>query len=417
MALFCLGINHKTAPVAIRERMSFTPEQLAPALTTLTSLAGIEEAALLSTCNRTEIYCNLVPSSHQTVADWLAQERAAEDPGVRERFYSYRDAAAIRHLLRVASGLDSMVLGEPQILGQIKQAYRLACAAGAVGPGLHRVFQRTFSAAKQIRTDTRIGESPVSVAFAAATLARRIFASFDTLTALLVGAGETIELAARYLYGHGMGRMIIANRTAARARVLAQPYKAFAIGLDEIDAHLFEADVVISATASPNALLKRPAVEAALSHRKHRPVLMVDIAVPRDIDANVADLEDVYLYTIDDLRQVIEEGMRSRRAAAHQAEEIIKAQVMHLTEALSALDAVPTIRELRQTAERTRQTTLHRAERMLAAGRPPEEALAYLANTLTNRLLHAPTAHLRQASQEGRAELIIAARNLYGIEE
>jgi glutamyl-tRNA reductase len=417
MALFCLGINHNTAPVAIRERMSFIPEQIAPALTTLTSLAGIEEAALLSTCNRTEIYCNLVLSSHQMVTDWLAHERAAEDPGVRERFYSYQDAAAIRHLLRVASGLDSMVLGEPQILGQLKQAYRLACAAGTVGPALHRVFQRAFSAAKQIRTDTRIGESPVSVAFAAATLARRVFTSFDTLTTLLVGAGETIELAARYLYGHGMGRMIIANRTAARARVLAQPFKAFAIGLDEIDAHLFEADIVISATTSPDSLLKRRAVEAALSHRKHRPVLMVDIAVPRDIESNVGDLEDVYLYTIDDLRQVIEDGMRSRRAAAHQAEEIIKAQVMHLTEALSAVDAVPTIRELRQTAERTRQNTLHRAERMLAAGRPPEEALAYLANTLTNRLLHAPTAHLRQASQEGRAELIKAARNLYGIED
>ncbi len=415
MSLFTLGISHATAPVAIRERLSFAAEQIPEALRALTGLEGVQEAVILSTCNRTEIYAHLANGSEAQLADWLTRLRSADDPDVRARFYSHAGEAAARHLFRVACGLDSMILGEPQILGQIKDAYSQAQHHGAAGNHLHRLFQYAFAVAKQVRTDTHIGEHPVSVAYATVHLARQIFSDFSKLTALLIGAGETIELVAQHLREQGTRRMIIANRTLSRGHQLAEQFGGYAIGLHEIPMHLGEADIVIASTGSPEPLLTYATVSEILGARKHRPVLMMDIAVPRDIDPQVMELSDVYLFTIDDLRNVVENNQNSRRTAAHQAELLIDAQVAKFMEQLRGLDAVPTIRAVRDHAATLRDQTLEQAQQLLIGGAPPEEALKFLAETLTNRLLHAPTAYLRQAAHEGRDHIIRQAHELFGL--
>ncbi|MBW3567935.1 MAG: glutamyl-tRNA reductase [Proteobacteria bacterium] len=417
MPFFSLGINHQTAPVEIREKLAFNREQLPAALKDIASLPDVQEVIMLSTCNRTEIYCVLDSATPAPVLDRVATMRAGDDPGVRERFYAHEERDVVRHLLRVASGLDSLVLGEPQILGQLKQAYDDACAANTVGPVLHRLFQFAFQVAKQVRTDTAIGANAVSVAYAAVSLARQIFGDLSSHTALLIGAGETIELAAGYLEDRGLGRMIVANRTLARAQELATKHRGYAIGLEDLPDHFGEADIVISSTASPDVVLKRTTVEKALRARKHKPVFMVDIAVPRDIEASVADLDDVYLYTVDDLQNVIEENRATRAQAAQDAEEIVAARAQVFVEQLQALDAVPLIQDLRRQGEHERDRAMEQARRMLAAGRSAEDVANWLANTLTNRLLHAPTSGLRQAALDGKPELIHAARELFGLEE
>ena len=417
MPIFALGISHHTAPVAIRERLSFTLEQTPASLRALMALPGVSEAVILSTCNRTEIYADLKDGSGEVVADWLAQERSPGDPEVRSRFYSHSGDAAVRHLLRVACGLDSQIIGEPQILGQIKDAYELARPPGAAGQRLHRLFQFTFAVAKQVRTDTHIGENPVSVAYAAVRLARQIFADFSRLTVLLVGAGDTIELAARHLHEQGTRRMVIANRTVSRARELAEQFQAYAIGLDELPAHLNEADIVIASTGSPDPVLTHAHVEAALTGRKRRPLLIVDIAVPRDVDPKVAEIEDVYLFSIDDLHKVVEENLRSRRVAAQEAETLIDAHVVHFNEQQRGLEAVPAIRAVRDHAAEVRERTLEQARQRLAHGESPEQVLRFLAETLTNRLMHAPTAYLRQAAHEGREHIVKELQALFGLDK
>ena len=417
MPLFTLGISHATAPVHIRERLSFTPEQAAVGLRALTALPGVAEAAILSTCNRTEIYADLSDGDGATLMEWLAQVRSADDPELRARFYSHDGDAAARHLFRVACGLDSQILGEPQILGQIKDAYELAQAEGAAGNRLHGLFQFAFAVAKQVRTDTHIGDNPVSVAYAAVRLTRQVFANFTNLTVLLIGAGETIELAARHLQEQGTRRMVIANRTVSRARELAEHFNAYAIGLNEIQAHLGEADIVIASTGSPDPILTRADVQAAFRGRKHRPLLMVDIAVPRDIDPAVAGMDDVYLFTIDDLHKVVEDNLRSRRAAAGEAETIIEAQVVRFGERQRGLEAVPAIRAVREHAADLRDHTLEQARQRLQHGETPEQALKFLADTLTNRLMHAPTSYLRQLANEGREGLVREIHALFGLDQ
>ncbi|MDX1454415.1 MAG: glutamyl-tRNA reductase [Gammaproteobacteria bacterium] len=417
MPFYTLGINHQTAPVEIREKMAFSAEQLDAALGQLQALPEVSEAVILSTCNRTEIYCNLDAATPDALLDWLASERAPDDPEVRERFYAHEQQDMVQHLLRVACGLDSMVLGEPQILGQLKSAYEQARARGAVGPVLHRLFQYSFSVAKQVRTDTAIGANPVSVAYAAVNLARQIFGKLEKQTALLIGAGETIELAATYLHDKGLGRMIVANRSQERAHDLASRFSGYAIGLDEIPAHLGEADIVISSTAAPNVILERPTVEAAFGKRRSKPVFMVDIAVPRDIDPAVAEMNDVFLYTVDDLHGVIDENRSQREKAAADAEEIITARAALFIDQLRTLDAVPLIQGLREHGEIEQRRALEKAERMLAAGKPTEEVMQWLASTLTKRLLHAPTASLREAAADSRNDIIRAAAELFQLDD
>lgn len=417
MPFFSLGINHDTAPVEIREKLAFNREQLPAALKELAELPDVQEAVLLSTCNRTEIYCALDSATPKGVLDWLAGERAADDPSVRERFYAHEDNNVVQHLLRVACGLDSLVLGEPQILGQLKQAYDDARRAGSVGPVMHRLFQYAFQVAKQVRTETAIGANAVSVAYAAVSLARQIFGDLSTHTALLVGAGETIELAAGYLHDRKLGRMIVANRTVSRAQELATKHRGYAISLDELPDHFGEADIVISSTASPDVVITRRLVENALHGRRHKPVFMVDIAVPRDIEPSVSGLSDVYLYTVDDLQHVIEENRAGREQAARDAEEIVSARAQMFMEQLHTLDAVPLIQGLRRRGEQERNHALEQAQRMLASGRPAEEVTNWLANTLTNRLLHTPTQALRQAAADARPELVALLRELYGLDD
>ena len=306
MAFLALGINHKTASVAVRERVAFTPEKLVEALRELCRLTPSREAAILSTCNRSELYLEQDALAVDEVLAWLADFHPLNVAELRDCAYVHADEAAVRHMMRVACGLDSLVLGEPQILGQMKSAYAVAREAGTVGPLLGRLFQATFSTAKTVRTDTAIGENPVSVAFAAVSLAKQIFADLHRSQALLIGAGETITLVARHLYEQGVKRIVVANRTLERASQLAEQFGAHAVLLSEIPNELVNSDIVISSTASQLPILGKGAVERALKQRRYKPIFMVDIAVPRDIEPEVGNLDDVYLYTVDDLHEVID---------------------------------------------------------------------------------------------------------------
>jgi glutamyl-tRNA reductase len=413
MYLTVLGINHRTAPVEVRGQVAFPPDQIARALAELIALDGMREAAILSTCNRTEVYCTLDDASPEVIANWLARFHQLDQDSLQPHLYSYQEAEAVRHILRVAAGLDSMILGEPQILGQMKDAYQQSLQANSIDTLVNRLFQHTFSVAKQVRTDTAIGASPVSVAFAAVSLARQIFGKLENQTALLVGAGETIELTARHLHEQGIGKIIIANRTVTRAHELASQFNGYGIGLDEITAHLEEADIVISSTGSTEPLITRDQVRAALKKRKHRPVFMVDIAVPQDIAADVAELDDIYLYTVDDLKQVIEENLRSREEAALQAEEIIDSQVERFMAWVHSLDAVPTVRAYREYAESLGDAEIEKAGRQLENGTPPQEVIKTLTRNLVKKLSHNPSVNLRNAAADGKAGLLEAVRILF----
>lgn len=413
MPIFALGLNHTTAPVHIRERVTFGPDIVVAALRNLRDQAGVRECVILSTCNRTEIYCNADSESGERLREWIGGFHGLQLSDISPYLYQHADRDAITHLFSVACGLDSLVLGEPQILGQVKAAYQIATDAGHTGKILGRLFQHAFGTAKQVRTDTAIGDSPVSVAFAAVSLARQIFSDLADQTALLIGAGETVELAARHLSQHGIGKIIVANRTVSRARELAQQFGGYAVSLTEIPGHLAEADIVIASTASPLPVLGKGTVESALKRRRYRPIFMVDIAVPRDIEPEVADLRDVYLYTVDDLDEVIQENLKSRQEAAEQAREIIEFQTTEFDAWLGSLDAVDLIHEYRSRAENARDEVLEKALRMLNSGKAPEAALNFLANTLTNRLLHTPSCQLRAAGRDGRPELLEAANTLF----
>ncbi|MCG8429226.1 MAG: glutamyl-tRNA reductase [Chromatiales bacterium] len=417
MSLVTVGLNHKTAPVDIRERITFGPDIIVGALRSLSEQPGVDEAVILSTCNRTEIYCALNEENDDSLGRWLGEFHGIELETISPYLYQHRDQASIQHLLQVSCGLDSLVLGEPQILGQVKSAFNTASDANSSGKLLGRLFQHTFSVAKQVRTDTAIGHSPVSVAFAAVSLARQIFSELSDQTALLIGAGETIELAARHLHQHGIGNIIVANRTLERAHNLANQFDGYAIGLTEIPVHLAEADIVISSTASPLPVLGKGTVESALKKRKHQPMFMVDIAVPRDIEAEVGDLNDIYLYTVDDLQEVIDENLRSRQEAAEQANEIIEFHTQEFMGWLRSLDAVGLIQGYRRKAEKMRDDVLQKALKQLEKGKSPEEAMQFLANTLTNKLLHAPSAQIRQAGHNGEEHLLQAANALFQIQD
>ncbi len=413
MPLVVVGINHRTAPLEVREKVVFDPAQLPDALRALAS-GGARENVIVSTCNRTELYC--VVDTAGELGAWLERYHGV-GRSLAGSLYEHRDADAVAHAFAVASGLDSMVLGEAQILGQLKDAYRAAQQTGTSGPLLNRLFQASFSVAKRVRTETRIGANAVSVAYAAVSLARQIFAGFSQHTALLVGAGETVALAARHLHSQGLKRMIIANRSLDRAQSLAAEFNASAIGLDALPNHLAEADIVFSSTASPEPVITVADVDAALIARRHRPMFMVDIAVPRDIEAGVADFEDVYLYTIDDLQGVVTENLKAREHGASEARILIDEEVARFMSGLRGQHAVPTIRELRTGAESMRAQTLEQARRLLAAGRPTAEVLEYLADTLTHRLMHSPTHALREAGEAGDEAVVAAARRLFQLDE
>ena len=416
MTLLVIGINHRTAPVEIREKVVFDGDELPEALQELSGVAGVREALIVSTCNRTELYC-FSDGEQEPLVAWLSgwHDLTAHNLDISGSLYRLSGKPAIQHVFSVACGLDSLVLGEPQILGQLKTAYRTAQDQRVTGPYLNRLMQTAFSVAKRVRTQTQIGANAVSVASAAVSLARKIFENFADHTALLVGAGETIALAARHLRAHGLRRMIVANRSLDRAQELAQEFDGFAIGLEALATHLPEADIVISSTASPTPVITYDAVRSALRVRRRRPIFMVDIAVPRDIEAEVAKLEDIYLFTIDDLQNVVNENLESRRDAAKSANQMIATEIEQFEQQLKMLDAVPTIRRLREEADQLRVQTTEQARRMLATGRNPAEVMEFLAMTLTNRLMHSPSQRLREAAERGEPEIIRAAQELFAL--
>ena len=415
MSLLAFGVNHSTAPVELRERVNFGNEIVPEALSQLTGKVGVQEAAILSTCNRTEVYCSLDQHGVMQPIKWFSEFHGLQQDQLSPFLYKHPDANAVKHVLRVASGLDSMILGEPQVLGQLKSAYQIALQAGCIGKYLSRLFQHSFRVAKQIRSSTTIGSHPVSIAFAAVRLAQQIFGNLNNQTALLIGAGDTIELAARHLHENGLKQLIVANRNLERSRHIANEFSAYAITLGDIPHHLAEADIVISATASPLPILGKGAIERAIKLRKHRPIFMVDIAVPRDIEPEAGELEDVYLYSVDDLREVIQENMRNRKQAALQAEEIIDTQVMHFMDWLKSLDAVSTIRALRDQAHTIEQNVLLDAQQKLRAGAEPEKILLEVTRSLTNKLIHSPSAQLRTAGANGRDDLLSAAQEIFNL--
>ncbi|MET1078351.1 MAG: glutamyl-tRNA reductase [Pseudomonas sp.] len=417
MAFLALGINHKTASVDVRERVAFTPEQVVEALQQLCQRTPSREAAILSTCNRSELYIEQDSLTAEAVLTWLADYHRLNLEELRACAYVHQDESAVRHMMRVASGLDSMVLGEPQILGQMKSAYAVAREAGTVGPLLGRLFQATFSTAKLVRTDTAIGENPVSVAFAAVSLAKQIFSDLHRSQALLIGAGETITLVARHLYEQGVKRIVVANRTLERASLLAEQFGAHAVLLSEIPQELVNSDIVISSTASQLPILGKGAVESALKLRKHKPIFMVDIAVPRDIEPEVGELDDVYLYSVDDLHEVIAENLKSRQGAAQAAEELVSVGADDFMLRLRELAAVDVLKAYRQQAERLRDEELVKAQRLLANGGAADEVLALLARGLTNKLLHAPSVQLKKLSADGRIDALAVAQELFALDE
>lgn len=423
MSLINLGLNHKTTPLKLREKLAFTPQNMREALNSLIKVNGVTEAAILSTCNRTELYCALHADNpadintdsidDQPLLDWFSTFHGLATSELQGHLYIHGHKQTIRHAMEVASGLDSMVLGEPQIAGQMKQAYITASHEGTIGQLLGKLFQHSFSVAKQVRTDTAIGSSPVSVAFAAASLARQIFGDLNDSTAMMIGAGETIELAARHLQSQQIKNVIVANRSLERAQKLAHEFDGLAISLQHIGDFLHQADIVIASTASPLPVLGKGTVERALKKRKHAPIFMVDLAVPRDIEPEVTSLDDVYLYSVDDLQEVINENLQNRQQAAEQAHEIIDEKVEHYLDWQRSLVAVDVISELRSTAMDFSDAVLKKSVKQLSAGQKPEDVLTFMAHTLTNKFLHQPCTELRKAGEEERHDLIQAARRLF----
>jgi len=459
MALFLVGINHTTASIDLREKVAFPPEIVGGALRDMFGLAEVNEAVIVSTCNRTELYLDLQPSDEvaergvagsdaaleaidatqqelppqnlsagdesaqaenrqiisfrQLVINWLAAYHKLDIDELDSCSYFYANDDVVRHLMRVSCGLDSMVLGEPQILGQIKSAFAVSKDLDVVSSSLGRAFQDAFSIAKEVRTDTAIGENPVSVAFAAVTLAERIFSRLDSLNVLLVGAGRTVELVAQHLLEKGVQEIAVANRTLDNAIELANRIKGHGVLLSDIPEQLVEADIVVSSTNSQLPLIGKGMVERALKARKHRPMLLVDLAVPRDIEPEVGQIGDAYLYTVDDISEVIEDGQKSREQAAEEASSIIERGIEEYRAHVRSLNAVATLKAFRSKADEIREGEVERALKALEKGDAPEEILQSLARAITNKLIHSPSVQMKKASAEGKDELVALTRRLF----
>ena len=418
MSFLAFGINHKTAPVEIREKVAFDLQKIDEALASLIAEPDVSEAVILSTCNRTEIYCTGEQVLNESVLfSWLADFHHVDTSSIHGCSFTYRDQEAVAHVMRVASGLDSLILGEPQILGQLKSAYASSVQINAVGGRLGRLFEHSFSVAKKVRTETAIGENPVSVAAAAVELARQLFADFSNNNALLIGAGKTTELVARHLKQAGIHKLVIANRTLARAQELSQEVGGEAALLGDIPDLLIDSDIVVASTASALPILGKGAVERALKYRKHRPIFMVDIAVPRDIEPQVAELSDVYLFTVDDLKQVIDQNLKSREQAAREAEILVKEGSEYFMSQLRASGAGDLLRSFRSHAESIQQAELEKALNALRGGNDPEAVIRNLSRSITNKLIHTPTSQVRKSAEQGDELAGTWLRTLFDLDE
>ncbi|MGL4860435.1 MAG: glutamyl-tRNA reductase [Enterobacteriaceae bacterium] len=418
MTLLTLGINHKTAAVALRERVSFAPDTLGEVLDQLTQQPRIKGGVVLSTCNRTELYLSVDAreDTHEQLLQWLCDYHSLSSADIRDNLYFYQDSEAVQHLMRVVSGLDSQMLGEPQILGQVKQAFSESQRGKRVSGELERLFQKSFAVAKRVRTETQIGANAVSVAFAACSLARQIFEFHSQLTVLLVGAGETVELVARHLREHQVGKIIIANRSRERALSLARAVDAEVITLPEIDGRIQEADIVVTSTASPLPIIGKGMIERVLKARRHQPVLLIDLAVPRDVEPEVGKLPNAYLYTVDDLQEIVQHNVQQREMAAIEAEQIVRQECASFMRWLQGQGASGTIREYREQAHGIRQQMEEQALAALRQGKDAESIIQELSRRLTNRLIHAPTKSLQEAASEGDEERLQLLRDTLGLE-
>ncbi|WP_444994729.1 glutamyl-tRNA reductase [Aliikangiella sp. IMCC44359] len=420
MPVSIFGINHKTAPVEIREKVAFSPENIVQSLSSLKQCAELDEVAIISTCNRMEVVfrCTQIEGNDELFAvkmkqmqNWLVKEHEIKVNNIHEYIYCHTGEEAIQHIMGVACGLDSMVLGEPQILGQVKDAYGYANLAGTMGLYLNRLFQQTFSLAKQVRTDTQIGESAVSVAYAAVTLAKRIFDDFSAVKALFIGAGETIELAARHLSRQGVRQMSVANRTVERAQKLADEFGATAYGLSALSELVAEADIIISSTASPVPIIGKGLMEKAIKQRKHRPVFMVDLAVPRDIEPEVSELSDIYLYTVDDMQDVIKENLKVREEAALEAKDIIALHGQKYVNWLQSLSAVSLLKDFRAQFEQIKNDEMSRSlgklnQKNNISSSDVEKVFTEFASRLAQKFLHSPSKLIRQAGENSESQVL-----------
>ncbi len=415
MQLFTFGLNHQTAPLTVREQLAFNVESMDVALRDLVENGAAKEATILSTCNRTEIYCST--NDPVQAVSWLADYHHLPAHDVEPYIYRLPQEQAVKHAFRVASGLDSMVLGEPQILGQMKQAVRQAEQAGTLGFLLHKLFQRTFSVAKDVRTQTEIGSNLVSMAAAAVKLAERIYPSISEQRVLFIGAGEMIELNAVHFAARNPQHITVANRTLERAETLARRINGHAVTLNELPEQLPLHDIIVTCTASTLPILGKGMVERALKARKHRPLFIVDLAVPRDVEKEVAELSDVFLYTVDDLSEVVRDGLDARQGAVKEAEVIIDSGVSEFVHWMESRGVVPTIRALRDHAERQRRGEMEKALRALAKGDNAEKVLESMSNALTNKFLHGPTQALNQANADERDAMLETVQRLYRLHD
>ncbi len=415
MPLLAVGISHHTAPLDIRECLAIGEADRESRLRELRDQAGVAEAVIVSTCNRTEIYAAVDDGAEQAPAKWLAA--LGGQPTDAPFIYSHTGDDAVRHLFRVASGLDSMVLGEPQILGQLKQAWQASIDAGAAGRYTDRLFQNAFSVGKNVRTHTGIGEHPVSVAYIATVLARQIFGALDRKTVMMVGAGEMIELCGRHFREHGLGQLLIANRSRERAERVGAAFGAEAMTLEDLPGRLHEADIIICSTAATTPVIDTGLVRSALKKRRRDPVFIIDLGVPRDVAPGAGALDDVYLYTIDDLRQVADESQDRRQQAAEEAGELVEAAVREFRRWLNGNRAAAGLRRLRQNADLDGARLAERAIHQVQAGGDAAEAIRQLSHTLTRRILHGPSTRLRQAAEEGEDDILRAADWLFGADQ
>lgn len=415
MPFFTVGLNHNSAPVALREKVAFTPDKLVDALVSFRDKSDDNELVILSTCNRTELYVKSDQLDFTQVSEWLASVHNIQTDTISEHLYHHTGDHAVEHLMRVASGLDSLILGEPQILGQVKQSYMEAKRAGTINSHFDKLFQTTFAVAKQVRSQTEIGASAVSVAYAAVQLTKQIFSSIDKSNILLVGAGETIELVARHLQEANAKSITVANRTLKNAQGLASSLGGSAITISQIPAHLHQADVVISSTASALPLIGKGMVESALKLRKHKPMLLLDLAVPRDIEHEVTDLDDAYLYTVDDLQDIIEQNIANREQAAEQAMVLIHQKVEVFSQWQHKAQHIDLIKSYREQAEQLRDNLTQKALQRISNGENAELVLQELSYKLSKQMMHGPTKALQVSIQQKQVDslaLLVDAFNL-----
>ncbi len=417
MNILVIGLNHKTADVDVRERLAFNGPTLEDGLLKIAELPGIDEAIILSTCNRVEIYSNVKDTGNAfgAVKNFLSEFHGLDREALEKSLYIHKDREAVRHAFRVASSLDSMVVGEPQILGQLKDAFEFALGKKTTGIMLNRLMKKAISVAKRVRTETRIAENAVSISFAAVELAKKIFTDFSEKSFMLLGAGEMAELAAKHMMGSGVREVVVANRTFERGCELAEEFNGRAVKFEDFPQEMIHSDIIICSTGAPVYVLHKEEMQRIMKERKQRPVFVIDISVPRNVDPAINDLDNVYLYDVDDLQGVVDTNILERKKEAEKAENIVEDEIESFQKWMASLDSVPTVVALRNKAESIKKEELERLiNKLPGLGEKEKKAIEYMASAITNKLIHPPTAALKEDTED-KDILIATIRKLYGI--